>query len=92
MTDKRRVHIRLQGIVQGVGMRYYIQNHARRIGIRGYVRNLRDGSVEAVAEGRTSQVDLFLKAIKEDTPGRIDKMEVEDLSSKEDFGAFEVRF
>jgi len=92
MADTKRVHIRLGGIVQGVGMRFYIKNHARRIGIRGYVRNLADGSVEVVAEGRESQVDLFIETIKEDTPGRIDEMNVEDLSLDGSFSAFEVRF
>ena len=39
------------GLVQGVGYRYYVLRHASRLGLKGYVRNLRDGSVQVVAQG-----------------------------------------
>jgi len=45
----RRVVIR--GRVQGVGYRAWVDHHARRLGLQGWVRNRRDGSVEAVFEG-----------------------------------------
>jgi hypothetical protein len=46
-----RVRVRVQGRVQGVGFRYFALQHARRLGVRGYVRNCSDGSVEVLAEG-----------------------------------------
>ena len=39
------------GTVQGVGFRWYVARHARAIGLRGYARNLLDGSVEVVVDG-----------------------------------------
>ncbi len=48
---ERRVHIRISGIVQGVGFRAFVWRNARSLGLRGYVKNLPDGTVEVVAEG-----------------------------------------
>ena len=40
------------GMVQGVGFRWFVARHARALGLRGYARNLPDGSVEVVVDGR----------------------------------------
>jgi acylphosphatase len=45
------VHCIVTGIVQGVGFRYHTRDEAVRLGLRGWVRNLPDDSVEVVAEG-----------------------------------------
>ena len=50
----RRVVVR--GRVQGVGYRAWVEYQARRLGLSGWVRNRRDGSVEAVFEGEASIV------------------------------------
>jgi acylphosphatase len=39
------------GMVQGVGFRWFVARHARSLGLRGYARNLADGSVEVVVDG-----------------------------------------
>ncbi len=41
----------IHGLVQGVGFRYFIEQHAQRLGVTGYVSNRADGSVEVYAEG-----------------------------------------
>lgn len=52
-----RKHIVVNGLVQGVGFRYFTVTQARRLGVRGWVRNCRDGSVEQLAIGpRWSEV------------------------------------
>lgn len=56
----RRVHVVVEGIVQGVGYRWSAQQTARRIGVAGWVRNRHDGSVEAEVEGTAAQVDEML--------------------------------
>ncbi len=59
MAAAERVRLRavVHGIVQGVSFRYYTQREARRLGLRGYVRNCSDGTVEVVAEGPRRAVD-----------------------------------
>jgi len=46
----------IQGDVQGVGFRYYTQIEARKRSLRGWVRNLSDGSVEICMHGKTAQI------------------------------------
>ena len=47
----RRLHLRIQGRVQGVAFRAYTTREARNLGLSGWVRNLYDGTVELLAEG-----------------------------------------
>ena len=49
----------IRGMVQGVGYRYFVQRSAARHQVRGYVRNLDGGSVEALAQGSEQQVEAF---------------------------------
>ncbi|HEY0384482.1 MAG TPA: acylphosphatase [Pyrinomonadaceae bacterium] len=50
----------ISGKVQGVGYRYFAQRAAARHQVVGYVRNLPDGRVEALAEGTSASVEAFL--------------------------------
>jgi len=56
------VTVRIQGRVQGVGYRYWVARQARLIGIDGWVRNRRDGSVEAVFAGTDNALQKMLVA------------------------------
>jgi acylphosphatase len=53
------MHVRVTGMVQGVGFRWFVRERARRLGISGWVRNLPDGSVEVAASGDGSQLMLL---------------------------------
>ena len=53
-------HLVIIGRVQGVGYRDAMQDEARRLGVSGWVRNRRDGSVEAELQGTASQVDALI--------------------------------
>jgi acylphosphatase len=59
-----RVKLHVNGVVQGVGFRYYSVRVAERYGITGYVKNLPDGTVEIEAEGDKSVVNAFIKEIR----------------------------
>lgn len=59
MSDVR-VRAVVHGRVQGVFYRDSCRDEARRLGVRGWVRNRADGTVEVVAEGRRERVDQFL--------------------------------
>lgn len=52
--DTKRFVIR--GRVQGVGYRFFVEKHAQRIGLRGYAKNLGDGTVEVVAAGTPAEL------------------------------------
>ena len=51
MTDEVTLAVRVAGYVQGVGFRAYVRKRAMQLGLRGWVRNRPDGSVEVVAHG-----------------------------------------
>lgn len=65
----RRVHVVVRGQVQGVGYRYTMRMVAREAGVAGWVRNRRDGSVEAEVEGTDAQVDEVLAWMAGGPPG-----------------------
>lgn len=54
-------HIIVRGLVQGVGYRAFVEHEAHRRGLRGWVRNRRDGSVEAVFAGPRAMVEDMIE-------------------------------
>ena len=68
----------VSGRVQGVGFRYYVQDHAAVEGVHGYVRNLPDGRVEALLEGDDESVLRVERALRRGPAGaRVDDVVVE---------------
>ena len=68
----------VSGRVQGVGFRYYLQDHAAVEGVHGYVRNLSDGRVEALLEGDDASVLRVERALRRGPAGaRVDDVVVE---------------
>ncbi|MCB5175679.1 acylphosphatase [Microvirga lenta] len=94
MTANRTLHVTIHGRVQGVGYRAWTHHQAQLHGLKGWVRNRRDGSVEAVFSGPGDLVDVVLKACRQGPGGavveRVDQEEIaegrEELSP-----SFEVR-
>jgi acylphosphatase len=81
----------VRGVVQGVGFRFYAERSARALGVRGWVRNRADGSVESYAEGEEDAVAEYLRRLERGPAGsRVDGVDVEpaDPTGAE---AFEVR-
>jgi acylphosphatase len=68
-TSRGHAHWIVAGRVQGVGFRWFVQRAARRRGIRGLVRNLRDGRVEVRAEGATAELEALLGEVRQGPPG-----------------------
>lgn len=66
----RRMSVRYEGRVQGVGFRYTVLSTASGFDVSGYVRNEMDGTVTLVAEGAEPELVAFLRAIKETRLGR----------------------
>ena len=71
------MHVVARGRVQGVGFRWHVREAARRAGIRGWVRNCEDGSVELLAAGDAAAVDRVIEAGRRGPPAaRVDAVEV----------------
>jgi acylphosphatase len=69
----------ISGRVQGVGFRFFAHDAAAREGIHGWVRNLPDRRVEALAEGDAEAMERFERTLRHGPPGaRVDHVEVED--------------
>ncbi len=82
------VHVRVSGRVQGVFYRAFTRSKAKELGIKGWVRNVPGGGVEAVLEGERQQVGELLKLMKSGPAGAlILGMELSELKAKgyEDF-------
>ena len=87
----KRVRVVVHGDVQGVGFRAATLYEARQLGVAGWVRNLRDGSVEAEIEGTAEQIDEVLAWMAQGPPGaRVDSATVTDAAPTGEPG-FDVR-
>jgi acylphosphatase len=88
-----RIHALAMGTVQGVGFRYFVLKTAKAAGLTGFVRNLRDGSVEILAEGPREELERFVRDISEGPRcGLVRDVQVTWTASTGEFASFEVGF
>lgn len=88
-----RVHIRVQGRVQGVGFRAHVESGARQLGVTGWVRNVGWDTVEAVAEGEKASVERFIEVVKQGPRmARVDESKVEWETPTGEFTGFGVKW
>jgi acylphosphatase len=59
--DQIRLHASVHGRVQGVSFRYFVMECAKRLDLSGWVRNRYDGTVEVMAEGERSKLEILVK-------------------------------
>lgn len=71
--DMARVHLFIEGRVQGVFYRAFTRDVAARLGINGWVKNLYDGRVEAVFEGNSSLIEKAVNECKKGPHGSLIK-------------------
>lgn len=64
MANLKRAKIICNGLVQGVGFRYFVVRNAQRIGLKGYTQNLLTGEVLTVVEGDEGLIYELLKILK----------------------------
>lgn len=60
----KQIKMQVFGRVQGVGFRYMTKMVADRLHLSGYAKNLDDGSVEIMAEGKTEAINTFIEEVK----------------------------
>ena len=84
-------HVRVSGLVQGVFFRAWTREQAEELGVTGWVRNCRDGSVEAQIEGNAEAVDQLVELLRQGPPSaRVDNLQAEEIPP-EGSAHFQVR-
>lgn len=92
MTEKA-CKIRVVGIVQGVGYRFFTQDKAREYGLTGYVKNVYDGSVEVYAEGDTDILRKFIEDLRRGPHmARVQAVDSDWLDAERQYEAFTISF
>ena len=93
MKDKVRAHAIISGRVQGVFFRMETKRAADRFGVAGWVKNQRDGTVEAMFEGDQDKVDAVLEWCNEGPPSAmVTDVNVEWLDYSGEVNRFDVTF
>ena len=94
MADVAHLSATVYGRVQGVNFRYFVRNIARRLGLKGYVRNLASGdAVEVQVEGEKQQLNKLLEQLKVGPPGAwVEKVEIDWSDYSGQFNDFSVRY
>jgi len=88
----KRAHIRVVGLVRGVGFRSYARNYAKELALKGFVKNLNDGSVEIVVEGYEKQMSTFLQVLRKGPWGaKVEDLQIEWEDPTNEFNDFEVK-
>jgi len=86
-----RVRVRIEGLVQGVYFRYATQRKAQELGVNGWVRNIRDGSVECLLEGERDTVEALVRWLHHGPPGaRVEHVTTHGEEYKGDLKGFSI--
>jgi acylphosphatase len=92
LSHERVVRLRISGRVQGVFFRARTRDEARRLGVKGWVRNLSDGRVEVLAQGNSSQLSALEAFCRQGPPyARVQDVEViEQTAEARELPPFEI--
>lgn len=93
MTPNKAIHVFIYGRVQGVGFRAWIHHQAQLHGLKGWVRNRRDGPVEAVFSGPEDLIEVMLKACHHGPVGSaVERVEIvkDETADFRDSGHFDI--
>ena len=87
-----RAEIIVNGLVQGVGYRYFVYREAQSLGVKGFVKNLYTGEVLTVAEGEKALIEELIKKIKVGPMhASVKNCFVDWKEPKNEFDHFEIR-
>jgi len=90
--SKVRVHLTIEGRVQGVFFRTSTLDQAARLGLKGWVRNCPDGSVEVVAEGERKKIDSLVDWCRHGPPGaHVRNVRLQWENFQNEFSDFRIR-
>lgn len=85
-------HIIFVGRVQGVGFRFTAHRIARRHQLTGFVRNLPDGTVEMLAQGRPEDIDDYIRDMKESFTGYLRETQIREIPPDPRYTDFRITF
>ena len=91
---EKRIRIIIKGKVQGVYFRDLVKQNANKLGVVGYVKNLKNGGLEIVAQGDDSKLDILVKLCKSGPIfAKVESLSVSDgdIGASEEFTFFDVR-
>jgi len=89
---RARIHVTISGHVQGVFFRSFVKSNARMFGLRGWIKNVPNGRVEAVFEGEQYDVNRMIELCRQGPPGSdVKDVEVREYNSQEKLESFEIR-
>ena len=92
MKDPVRVHLKINGRVQGVYFRASTVEQARRLSVTGWVMNCPDSSVEVVAEGEREELEKLIRWCRSGPPGaQVKDVSTEWEASRGEFQTFFVK-
>ncbi|HEY81849.1 MAG TPA: acylphosphatase [Dehalococcoidia bacterium] len=93
MADLALLQATVYGRVQGVFFRAFVAEHARKLGLAGYVRNLPWGGLEVVAEGERKQLEKLVSYLKVGPPdARVERVETRWSEYRGDYAGFRIRY
>lgn len=91
MSNVRRVHILVSGMVQGVFFRHSARQLAEKLGLVGWIRNNPDGTVEALAQGEKKSLEEFIAWCKKGpSASQVEKVDIEWDDKQGDHNDFEI--
>lgn len=91
--EEKAAYIRVYGKVQGVFFRAFTRDWASRLGLKGYVKNMSDGSVEIVAEGSEESIKELIKRVKIGPPAAIvERVSIEWREPSKVYNGFRIEY
>lgn len=88
--DIQRAVTMIEGWVQGVGFRFFVEDQALALGLKGYAKNLSDGRVEVVVEGEPEKIERLITLLK-NGPGHVKDVKINYEPATGEFAGFYVR-
>jgi len=89
----KTLHVNVRGRVQGVFYRDYSKRQAESLNISGWIRNMPDGSVEAIISGRDSDVEQMVEWFQTGSPlSNVTSVQAEEIFPTEKLKNFEIRY
>lgn len=92
MPEHKQLHIFVSGVVQGVGFREFSRRSAAALNLTGWTRNLPDGRVELVVQGRPDSIEKLLEQLRKGPPAAsVTAVQSEEEPPDPGLAGFEIR-